>query len=88
MKIKKLEGTRPFGLSDEDFQNILDAGEGSVFYLTGPEISEVGKRQAEARLTKVSVVGEMHTFEVSGTIDEDVMEQIEEKMDGLHRLDS
>jgi hypothetical protein len=80
LKIKKLVGDRPFGLSEQDYQNILEAREGDIFYLTEPEISEVMERQAKARLTKVSVIGEMHIFEASGTVDEDVMMQLEQKL--------
>jgi hypothetical protein len=83
VKIKKLVGDRPFGLSEEDYQNILEAREGDIFYLTEPEITEVMERQAKARLTKVAEIGEMQIFEATGTIDEDVMKQLEQKLRNL-----
>jgi hypothetical protein len=50
-KIKEIHGVRPSALTDEDYQDILDAEEG-VFYLTKPEMSEVEKLQAAKRLSK------------------------------------
>lgn len=80
-RIKEIHGERPSNLTDEDYQAILDAEEG-IFYLTMPEMSEVEKRQAAQKIRRVDKgeFPDMQIFEVSGSMDDHMQEQIMNKM--------
>lgn len=82
-KIKEIHGERPKALSDEDYQAILDAEEG-IFYLTMPEISEVEKRQAAARITDATLTPD--AVEYFTVLAEDAKEDISKLPEGSQPL--